>query len=563
MRKIIWLVLVALAFSNSGPVAAQGKKAKKEKTFRADFRDQEIQDFLKAMSAIIGKNIITDDKVRGKITVISPRFIKQSEANNYLTSVLAVKGFGVVDIDKNTIKIVPLQDSVASSDYVHIGRDPIEVEDPHAVITHIAPVYSSKPSRLAGILKRLTGASTQTVDFDESDTLVITGVATEVNRLVKILKVLDPLASEEEVISEADSKSFGSIHIYRLENMQADVMEATLKKLSLPPEGAAAGKTPQANTNTAGKKIDIVAHKESNTLIYVGEESEFNLVRELVRRIDLPRDQVLLEVLIVEVSADDSNKFGLDWRLQKGAAQFNTNLAAEGGSIATSTTDTQNAGDYTGINTLLGFSLGVIQDGGNTALGILNANLSRDNFAVISAPQVLTLDNQEAEINVGEDVAVQSSARISETGTQFNSFEYRPIGVKLKFTPQINKNRMVTLSLYQEVKTIANSNTTTTTPTFNKRDIKTVVRVKDQQTIVIGGLVSSEKNKSINKIPVLGDIPLLGYIFKRTTLTYKKKNLLVFITPHILSNRKIADKVTDKLLNSESENFKERLKNTN
>ena len=563
MRKIIWFVLFALAFSSTGPVIAQGKKTKKEKTFRADFRDQEIQDFLKAMSAIIGKNIITDDKVRGKITVISPRFIKQSEAGNYLTSVLAVKGFGVVDIDKNTIKIVPLQDSVASSDYVHIGRDPIEVEDPHAVITHIAPVYSSKPSRLAGILKRLTGAATQTVDFDESDTLVITGVANEVNRLVKILKVLDPLASEEEVITEADSRSFGSIHIYRLENMQADVMEATLKKLSLPPEGAAAGQNAAANTNAAGKKIDIVAHKESNTLIYVGEEAEFNLVKELVRRIDLPRDQVLLEVLIVEVSADDSNKFGLDWRLQKGAAQFNTNLAAEGGSIATTTSDTQNAGDYTGINTLLGFSLGVIQDGGNTALGILNANLSRDNFAVLSAPQVLTLDNQEAEINVGEDVAVQSSARISETGTQFNSFEYRPIGVKLKFTPQINKNRMVTLNLYQEVKTIANSNTTTTTPTFNKRDIKTVVRVKDQQTIVIGGLVSSEKNKSINKIPVLGDIPLLGYVFKRTTLTYKKKNLLVFITPHILSNRKIADKVTDTLLNKESANFKERLKNTN
>lgn len=535
-------------------ISAGQIEAKKKRTFRLDFRDQEIQEVLKAMSGILGKNIIADEKVRGKITIISPKRIPASQVYSYLKTILSVKGFGMVYEGNNLIKVVTMKDAVARSPVVALGREPIptDKEKQQAAITHIMPLENTKPSRMAAILKRITSPSNELVDFDEVNMLILTGDRPEINRLVRIAAMLDVEIAGEEV-EETGSGSFGNVHIYRLENMQAENIEATLRKLSIPV--GEDGKPIKKGNQTARpkeQKLDVVAHKESNSIIYVGTQAEFNLVKGLIRRIDLPRDQVLLEVLIVEVEADDQNSFGIDWRIDDGTAQFNSGLAAEGNVV--DTTD----GDITGVNTLLGFSLGVIREGGETVLGILNANLKRDNFAVISAPQVLTLDNQEAEINVGEDVPVRTNTRITDNGNQFDSFDYRPTGVKLKFTPQINKNRMITLNLYQEVKAIsgatqdANAN-----PKFTTRDIKTVVRVKDRQTIVIGGLVSTNKTKNVRKIPILGDIPILGYLFKRTSAVMRRTNLLVFITPHILTSRTVADKITDDAIEEQQKEFRQ------
>ncbi|MDW8307650.1 MAG: secretin N-terminal domain-containing protein, partial [Leptospiraceae bacterium] len=519
-----------------------------------DFRDQEIQDFLKAMSAIIGKNFVTDDRVKGKITVISPRRIPISEAEYYLRSVLMVRGFGLIEEGPNLVRVVPVRDAIAGSPWIALGREPLSAEEikEDKVITHIVPLIGSKPSRMAPVLKRLTGPNTDIVDFDESEMIVITGSVYEVNRLVRIVGMIDIARKKEE--KEEEPTSLGNVHIYRLEHMQAENVEQTLRKVSIPVEMEK--KDAQQQGQIQRKNIDIVAHKETNTLIFVGTREEYELVRGLIKRIDLPRDQVLLEVLIVEVAADDANSFGIDWRVGRGAtAQFNTGLAAEGNLI-------NNKGEITGINTLLGFSLTVIDRTVTDILGLINANIRRENFAIISAPQVLTLDNQEAEINVGEDIPIITGSRLAgaaDQTVQTFQYEYRPVGVKLKFTPQINKNKMVTLNLYQEVKAISGATQDAlANPKFSKRDIKTVVRVEDGQTIVIGGLVSTDKTRNVRKIPILGDIPLLGYLFKRTSLTLKKTNLLVFITPHILTSRKVADKVTEDLKKDQQREFLQR-----
>ncbi len=530
-----------------------------EKSFRPDFRDQEIQDFLKAMSAIIGKNFVTDDRVKGKITVISPRKIPVSQAEYYLRSVLMIRGFGLIEEGENLVRVVPIKDAIAGGAIITLGREPLSDADikEDRVTTHVMPLLGSKPSRMAAILKRLTGPNTEIVDFDEAEMVVITGSIYEVNRLVRIVNMIDFPSKKEEETDEEEQTSVGNVHIYRLENMLAENVETTLKKVSIPvemPDQKKDGQGQQTNpAQVPRKNIDVVAHKESNSIIYVGNKEEYELVRGLIRRIDLPRDQVLLEVLIVEVAADDANSFGIDWRIGKGgSAQFNTGLAAESGMI-------NKKGDITGINTLLGFSLGLIESTTTDILALMNANIKKDNFAIISAPQVLTLDNQEAEINVGEDVPVITGNRLAgaaEQTVQTFSYEYRPTGVKLKFTPQINKNRMVTLNLFQEVKSISGATQDAlSNPKFSKRDIKTVVRVQDSQTIVIGGLVSTDRNRNVRKIPVLGDIPLIGYLFKRTSLSMKKTNLLVFITPHILTNRRIADKVTQDLQKEQQTEF--------
>ncbi|MBV6493110.1 MAG: Type II secretion system protein D [Turneriella sp.] len=547
-------------------VTESKQKEKAPPTFRPDFRDQEIQDVLKIFSKIIGKNIIADEKVKGKITVISPYKIPRSLAYPYLYSMLAIKGFGIVEENENLIRVVALKDALAGSVLIFLGRDEIKEKEVKSdlPVTQILPVYGSKPSKLSAILKRLTSANTELVDYDDINMLIISGSLFEVNRLIRIANLIDLMPEKKECDTTKDPdcgviRQDGNVHVYRLENMQAENVEATLKKIQLPVEplrsapastSAAGGNPPPAVTqaNVQKRPIDVVAHKETNSIIFVGTNDEFELVRSLIKRIDLQRQQVLLEVLIVEVGVDNTNEFGIDWLVGKGYnAQFNsTKIAATSGYIAQDGTV-----KTSGLSSLPGFTLSFTDKSISGLMGILNAHVGRSNFMVVSAPQILTLDNQEAEINVGEDRPVQVntiSSAVTATGlSQSKSFEYRPVGVKLKFTPQVNKNRMVTLNLYQEVKSITSTDSNSGNPIIGKKDIKTFVRVQDGQTIVIGGLVSSDRRTEMKKVPILGDLPLLGYIFKRTGTTKKRSNLLVFITPHVLTNRALADKVTEDL----------------
>lgn len=541
------------------------KTAKKDKdkaggNFQPDFRDQEIQDVLKLFSKIIGKNIIADEKVKGKITVISPYKIPRSLAYPYLYSMLAIKGFGIVEENENLIRVVAMKDALAGSPLIFLGRQ--EIKDAtiksDLPVTQILPVYGSKPSKLSGILKRLTSANTDLVDYDEINMLIISGSQYEVNRLIRVANLIDYKGPEPECDLKKDPECGkviidNNVHVYRLENMQAENVEATLKKVQLPvdaptpagPPGAGGAPTPTVTqANVQKKPIDVIAHKETNSIIYVGTNDEFNLVKSLIKRIDLQRQQVLLEVLIVEVGSADNRSLGIDWLVGSGGgAQFNGGIAANSGLVNPTTGKL----DGSRLNTSSGFSVTFLQSSISDVIGILNAQIGRTNFTVVSAPQVLTLDNQEAEINVGQDVPVRVNSFTNVTGTQSNSFEYRPVGIKLKFTPQVNKSRMVTINLYQEVKSIVQSADPAANPTISKKDIKTFVRVQDAQTIVIGGLVSNERNASIIKVPILGDFPLIGYLFRRTKMDVARKNLMVFITPHILTNRAIADKVTEDL----------------
>ena len=533
-------------------------KKKKIKTFRVDFREKNIHDFLKAMSKIIGKNIIADESVRGKITVISPQRIPATRAFAYLTSVLAVKGYGVVVEDK-LLRIISLKDAVAKGRLIHVGKKPLKKEwvRENIVITAIVAIEHADPSRLGGILKRVTNKNTEIVDFKETNNLILTGGALEVDRLLRIIIKLDkPIADPkfEEIPG-------GNIYIVRLKNMESDKVEATLKKITLPSSMIGQGKRGEKNKSgqkKRGKKIEVVSHPESNSIIYVGNKKEWRVIKDLIKKIDVTRDQILLEVLIAEVRENDSNQFGLDLRYNRPnggfSTQFNSGIAAgaAGGAAA--------AGEVPSLqnifNSLAGFSLGFFS---GSILGILNANKANDNFLVLSAPQILTLNNQEAEIDVGQDVPVQTSQSNLTTGSGgiVNQFDYRPTGVKLKVTPQINSDQEITLKLDQEIKEVSGSTAgAIALPQFTKRKIKTTIKVHNEQTIVIGGLIATNRSKQIVKVPILGDIPLLGYLFKRSTTQTMRTNLLVFITPHILTDRVLADKFTKELQENQAKQFK-------
>ncbi|GBF49071.1 type II secretory pathway protein D [Leptospira ryugenii] len=533
-------------------------------TFTADWRDTELKDFLMGMSAIIKKNILIDDSVKGrKVTIISQKRIKVEDAYPFMKSVLESQGFGLIE-ENDLIKVVKIKDALAKSPIVRIGKDLIAENEIglNKTVTQIVPLEFANAMELEPILKRVTSPDTDIIIPKNQNAILLSGSSADINKLLKLIDNLDVKAEGPGAISSA-----GDIHIYTLEYNEAEKLAAILVKLDMPelptpppqanpggppPEGGEAPKIspppqqPQQPVRPGGKqeKIKAVAHKESNSLIVTALPQEWEEIKKIIKVLDSPRKQVLLEVLIVELTSTDLNDFGIDWRYQQMAyGQFNTGLALQGGVI-------DKNGRPTNVNTLSGFSLGFIQRGGEQIIGILNANSTNENFNVLSAPQILTLDNQEAEINVGQDVPVRTQNRNAGLGgdnaVTVANFEYRPTGIKLKFTPHINKNNKITLDLYQEIKNVAgiSSEATGGNPTFNKRDIKTTIVVDNIQTIVIGGLLSNDKQKKVQKIPILGEIPLIGNLFRRTTNQMRKTNLMVFLTPHILDDRDKSDRMT-------------------
>lgn len=558
---ISFYILVTPSFSQEKTkVKSKSVASQEPASFTADWRDTELKDFLMGMSAIVKRNILIDDAVKGKkVTIISQRRIKVEDAFGFMKSVLETQGFGLIE-ENNLIKVVKIKDALAKSPVVRIGKDPVPESEVslNKTITQIVPLEFSNAQELEPILKRVTSADTDIIIPKNQNTLIFSGSTSDINKLLKLVENLDVRADGPGSISSA-----GDIHIYTLEYNEAEKLAAILVKLDMPdapvappqaaPPGSEGGEVkPQtpppvaSPPKTTGKqdKIKAVAHKESNSLIVTATPQEWEEIKKIIKILDTARKQVLLEVLIVELSSTDLNDFGIDWRYQELAyGQFNTGLAAQGGVI-------DKNGRPTNVNTLSGFSLGFIRRGGQQIIGILNANSTNENFNVLSAPQILTLDNQEAEINVGQDVPVRTQNRNAGLGgdnaVTVANFEYRPTGIKLKFTPHINKNNRITLDLYQEIKNVAgiSSEATGGNPTFNKRDIKTTIVVDNIQTIVIGGLLSNDKQKKVQKIPILGEIPLLGTLFRRTTNQNRKTNLMVFLTPHILDDREKSDKMT-------------------
>ncbi|MBW7858225.1 MAG: hypothetical protein H3C43_08035, partial [Leptonema sp. (in: Bacteria)] len=403
------------------------------------------------------------------------------------------------------------------------------------IITSVyrVPNYASL-NEILTFFQKIGGKDVNVEPFRSSNTIVLSGYAPRIKRMMELAG--EVLPTNKRATSEGEAGE--GVHFYQVMNLQAESLASVLVKLDAPAtDGDVKDGKPAAQT-----KIRAVAHKESNTLIVTANSTEWLGIRRIIEQLDRERRQILLEVLIAEVSGKNTNDFGIDWRYTStsaGHSQFNTGMAVEGSMIDSN-------GNISGNNTLSGFSVGFLKKGGDL-LGIFNANVTNQNFNVLSAPQVLTLDNQEAEINVGQDVPVKTQERTSGGGTAeatVNSFEYRPSGIKLKFTPNISSTGNIVLELFSEVTNIEGGASSTVNPTFNKRNIKTFINIDNGQTVVIGGLVSSERLRAVKKIPLLGDIPLLGFIFRRTTYENKRTNLMVFLTPVILNNREAADNLT-------------------
>ncbi|MBA3016624.1 MAG: type II secretion system secretin GspD [Proteobacteria bacterium] len=347
----------------------------------------------------------------------------------------------------------------------------------------------------------------------------------------------------------------GMINIYFLENADATELSTALDGLI---KGAQAQK-PSAPIGAfeAVGGITITADKSSNALLIVASPVDYQNLSRVIKQLDKRRGQVFVEAMIAEVSIDQLLDLGTRWRaalrrdgepvMIGGVGQVDQSTI---GNIITGLTGLTLGGLANYFTVPRSFVPGATSD--MTVPG-LAALFSLSDFKgvvnVLSTPQILTSDNKEAEIMVGENVPFISTRErnISTTGTVLTSIERKDVGITLRITPQINEGDYVKLDIYQEISAVVSESeniTISVGPTTTKRATKTSVVLKDKQTVVIGGLLQEREEEQISKVPVLGDIPLLGWLFKYKSVVKKKTNLLVFLTPHIIRETASLERLT-------------------
>ena len=604
-----------------------------------DFTDVDLPVLIKFISEQTKKNFIFDERVQGKITIISPRRVSLDEAYNVFLSVLQVKGFATVE-QEDTIKIIPIGTARQES-------MPMETEgsrEPGArIITRLIPLQYVEVSEIVNLLTPIISKDGLLTSFPASNTLIIIDSRANIDRIVRILaeidregtgntlhvvplknasvmeiaKTLDALYQETatpqvvgrgvrgirparargtapkfipdtrtnillilagkdtiedilDLIAKLDiptPENTGKINVYYLENADAEEISKVLANLTAKRPGAAAPAPGQPATIrgviTAELEggVKITADKATNSLIIIASLNDYQTLLDVIKKLDIRRRQVYVEALIMEISLDNARDLGVEFR---GAAETRNNGAVLGG------TNFNFAGNLNELlaslatgNPLLFSGTGFIAAGiaGNVKLpdgteipaitAVLRAAQTRDNVNILSSPHLLTLDNREAEIIIAENVPFITSQSRDTTNLAnvINTVERKDVGIILRLTPRINESDFVSLQIYQESSAIKGGESVLATssvgPTTTKRSAKTSVLVKNGDTVVLGGMMQETVNNSESKIPLLGDIPLLGHLFKFSSVSRKKTNLLIFLTPHIIKTPEEMGRLTN------------------
>jgi len=426
----------------------------------------------------------------------------------------------------------------------------------HAWVSDVARVIQETLSSNRSSLS----TSIQVIADERSNRLVIKGSANKRARVRKLVQTLDQEGvrrSSTRVIflRHADAKNIAGILTEASQNLQgSDKFKKKLKAASEQKSQSSSNQssitTPLTTGSSESKLTDsifIKADETTNSLVMIAEPNTLKELEDLVRQLDVRRAQVLVEAAIVEITGDTAESLGLQWGIDGTKTHLGTQVSS--GTVTRTDNNSRITGALYGNNTI-GIGTLALR---NANFGVLvNALTTNTHANLLSTPSLLTLDNEEAELTVGQDVPFKTGSYANDSGgsNPFTTTERKPVGLTLKVTPHIGEGNVMRLEVQQEIsKLIPNSTTTlgTTDVVTDIRKLKATVIVDNAQTIVMGGLLQDDNTKIETKVPFLGDIPFIGHLFRNKSDSREKKNLMLFIKPTIMRDAdKLADATRDK-----------------
>jgi general secretion pathway protein D len=583
-----------LKLPDIGPVK-EGKEDKKpqkaaekkqdEQFVMLNFENADIETVISTVSEMLKINYILTPGVAGKITIQSHNKIPISELYSTFQTVLELNGFTAVK-EGSFYRIVPIDTAKQQPVAIQSGKK-IEFPKDSSFVTQEIPLEFVKANDVANMLKNLMPRGTDIVVYEPSNMLIVTAPPSGLVKFMKLLDAIDIPSTERDSI-----KTF----VYHVENGEAkklaDIIRnlyakkgtgapapavktvaptpATPAPVRAPVPGRPQPAQPQPSAGAAvlegvaGEiegEVVIEAYDDINALLIKSSPRAYLTLLETIKRLDIQPKQVLIEVMVAEISLNDQTKLGIEWLLK-------TSLHVEG-------QDYDVFGGFNGGNGLqydtdLGRfvlpaaeNIALIPTGGFARIldpkrftMFIQAAAQTGNVNVLASPHILALDNKEAKIEVGSEVPVATSvtqAGVDSTviGNTTSQVQFKSVGTILTVTPHINEKKQVTLKVAQEVSEIGDTVKIGSQDYtgFNTRKANTTAIVQDGHTLVIGGIIQERTRQARAGIPFLSSIPVLGYLFGTTTDETAKRELIILITPHVVSDKEEADALTEEVKN--------------
>lgn len=630
----------------SVPLTSFAQPADEEELISLDFADVELPVVIDTISRLTGYNFIYDDRVRGRVTIVSPTEVTIDQAFAVFESVLKVKGFSLVLGPGNTYKILPIRDIKESS--VDTIKDNRPSPNRDRFVTRLVPLQFIDAAAITQTIKPLISKDASLVAYDATNTIIVTDSESNIRRLLSILAALDVESYRQELavikIEHADANTLaeqlseiygaevasasggstaaqrrarsrrrttnassaaaapggdnavgptvrilpdertnsllvlssrqqladirglvrkldiqvrgeGRIQVYYLRHADAEELSETLNSLVGSGGGSSSRSSslPGSTSNNQSLRsavtplddgITVTADPATNALVIKASKEGYETLKQVIEKLDVSRPQVLVEALIVEVDVTDDLSLGfdvayrmvngdMDLLLQTGSAIVpGSGLAAA--ALSNAFENPADAFDPTAVAT---------SNGGSFGIG-MQALASDKDVNIVSAPHILTSDNEEAEIIIGDNIPIVTGRTEAATGgpslSQAVNVERQDVGVTLRVTPQISEGETLRLNIFQEI-TEVSPNPATGDPdevgvALSNRKIENTVVVNDGETVAIGGLIDESYTETESGVPFLRDVPYLGWLFKTKTESLRKTNLLIFLTPHIVRN---------------------------
>ena len=541
-----------------------------------NFKDLKIMDLVKITSKIIDKNILVTQEVKGNVDFISTKPLEKKELVKILIYSLEAKGFTLIQ-GNDIMRIVKLSESAKNNVPLINGN---QEKLYYQMVTEIFPVHNANADYIASKIRHLISKTAKLVTNKESNTLVITDFKDNIETIKKVVSVmtygakksieiielnnikaseakknLDAVAKsifnekieteKVSIIANADNNSLvivgknqnikylkkyvknidsndslvkRIVEVHSLKNVEASNVIKIIDGII--------GKKKYLDPNT--KPLSSV-DEESNSIVLMGPSDELEYIKAILVELDKEKAQVYVQAKIIEVNDDLVDEVGIKYGIfggttgSKGIGTFSSSLNG-GSGVSFSIAD-------------IGLSIPDLTSG--LALGASLSLLNQDGaLDIVSEPSILAINNKESSIYVGETISVKTSSSVSDGGTESENFKREDVGLTLTVKPRISNDNKVTLEIHTVLEDVKSTDTTSGNADTTKKEVKTTAIVNNGESVILGGLIEDKEESTINKIPVLGDVPLLGRLFTHDKTDIRKRSLVIIVTPYIIPESK-------------------------
>ena len=475
-----------------------------------NFKDLKISDFIMITSKIINKNILFTDKIEGTMDFIPNKEVSKSDLLKILDFVLEEKGYVLID-EKNILRVV--KSSMIEKDTLIIKLNNLKASEAKKKIDLISAMKFNKEEQKIAI-----------IEDENNNSLTLLGQKKDLKFLSDYIRTID----NTNISNKKDIK------IFPLKNVEASTVVKILEEII--------NKKEFINPND---KPLFSIDNESNSIVIMGFVEEISQIDELIKELDKEKTQVYVQARIIEVNDELVNQIGVSYGIF-GARASNNVLSSFSSSLNNADIPTLSIEGLKIPDLTSGLALGA-------SLNLLKQNGALD---IVSEPSILAINNKESSIYVGETISIKVSSSVTDGGTIKENYEREDVGLTLKVKPRISNDTKVTLEIEAILEGVKTTQTISGNADTSKKQIKTTTILNNGESVIIGGLIENKIESTNQKVPVLGDIPLFGELFKNNINNSKKNNLVIIVTPYLIPKTKDITFVRNKL--SELKNLEDK-----